>query len=102
MDPRTIALIGGIGGAVIGLLGGLLGTYFGIKYTKTPAERSFMIKASIAMWAGIIVLVGIPLALALAQLIPQWVYWICFIVFFVLLGPAIYYSNKRQSELRKM
>jgi len=101
MSPETIGWIGGLGGGAIGLLGGALGTYFSIKNTKTSAERSFVIKISIAIWAAVIVLVFLPLALAIAHLIPQWVCWACVAVFFVLLLPIILWGNRRQAELRK-
>jgi len=35
--------IGGVAGSVIGLAGGIAGTYFCITHTNGPRERSFMI-----------------------------------------------------------
>jgi len=100
MAPGTIGLIGGIAGSVIGLAGGIVGTYFSIKNTKTPAERRFVVQVAVATWAALILLLGLPLALSLAHVIPQWAYWITFGLFFVLLGPGINWMNKRQRELR--
>jgi hypothetical protein len=43
-------LVGGMIGGVIGLLGGVVGTYYSIRNTSGPRERSFMIRAAIAVW----------------------------------------------------
>jgi len=101
MEPGAIGLIGGIGGSVIGLMGGAAGRYFSIRNTKTPAERAFMVKVSVAAWLGLCILVILPLALSMSGIIPRWAYWACFALCFVLLGPGIRWANKRQAELRK-
>lgn len=41
------ANIGGIIGSVLGILGGLVGTYFSIRNTNSPRERRFVIRAAI-------------------------------------------------------
>ena len=46
--------IGGITGSVIGLAGGIVGTYFSIKNTKSPRERAFVVKASIVCWVFVL------------------------------------------------
>jgi len=101
MDGRTIGIIGGIVGSALGILGGLFGTYCSIKNTRTPAERTFMVRASIGMWAVMILLVGLPLVLAIVGVIPRWFYWVAFGLFFVLLGPSIVWLNKKQAALRE-
>src|SRR5262249_14628033 len=53
VDPRTIGLIGGVGGAVLGVLGGVVGTYFSIKNTAGPRERAFMIRAAALAWVAV-------------------------------------------------
>ncbi len=62
MDPETVGKlagpIGGIVGAGIGVLGGLVGTYLTLKNTKGPRERAFAIKASIIGWVLIIAFVA--------------------------------------------
>ena len=47
------ALIGGVVGGAIGILGGIVGTYFSIKNTTGIKERAFMIKCCIACWIAI-------------------------------------------------
>ena len=41
-----VAWIGAIAGAVIGLAGGAVGTWFSIRNTNGPRERAFMVKAA--------------------------------------------------------
>lgn len=98
MNPGTIGLIGGIAGSVIGVLGGLFGTYRSVRNTTSPAERSFVIKAAIIMWALLLGLVGLPLVLSLTGIFPRWGYWPPFVLFFILLGPFI---RKRTSARRR-
>ena len=51
MEP---SLVGGmIVASVIGIAGGVVGTYFSIKNTLGPRERAFMIRASIVAWVAI-------------------------------------------------
>jgi hypothetical protein len=62
--------IGGWIGAIvvvgIGLLGGVIGTYFTVKNTKGPRERAFAVKASILCWILVVLFV------AGLALIPGW------------------------------
>ena len=95
-----VGLIGAIGGSTIGLLGAAFGTYCGIKSTKTPAECRFAVRCAIAIWIAGSLLIGLPLLLSLIDIIPVWSYWMAFALFFILLGPAIFWMNKRQATLR--
>jgi hypothetical protein len=55
-----MGLIGGLIGGALGLAGGAIGTYFSIKNTLGPRERSFMVKVSAIAWVAIAVfLVGL-------------------------------------------
>ena len=101
MDSIMLAKLGGTAGVVIGLLGGAVGTYFSIKNTQTPAERRFMIAASIVLWVAGLLLIALPMVLAFSGVIPRWSPWIPFAVFFIALGPMIRWANRRQSELRR-
>ncbi len=91
--------IGGIIGTVIGLAGGVIGTYFSIHNTKTPAERAFMVKGAVAMWIVLALLLA-ELYLTLLGLVPRWALWTSVGLFWVLLTPAIIWSNRRQRQLR--
>ena len=96
----TAGLAGAILGPILGLLGGLFGAWCSIRNTKSPRERRFMIRATILIWAMMVGLVGVPLTLALAGLVPKWVYWSCWAVFFLGLLPLIVWSNRCQRRIQ--
>lgn len=89
------AWIGGILGGVLGLAGGLVGTYFSIKNTDGPLERSFMIKASIYFWVGIL------LFLALLFALPNPYRWLLWIPYGILLPLGIIYGNRKQQAIKR-
>lgn len=91
---------GAVLGPILGLLGGVLGTWCGIRNTNSPRERRFMIRMAVLVWLLLSVLVGLPLVLTLAGLIPTWAYWSCFAVFFVILLPLVFWANVRQRRIQ--
>jgi RNA polymerase sigma factor (sigma-70 family) len=99
------AFLSGISGAVlgpiVGLLGGIFGTWMSIKNTSSARERRFMVTMSIICWIGLVLLIAVPLVLALTGVIPKWAYWTFFTIFFVLLVPSIVWSNARQQQIQK-
>lgn len=101
MDPGTIGLIGGIVGSAIGVLGAIIGTYFSIKNTKTAAERRFAVKCALGVWVAGTLSIGLPLVLWLVGLIPQWLHWAAYAMFYILLVPTIFWAEKHQAVLRK-
>lgn len=100
MDGATAGLIGGILGSVLGCLGGALGTYFSIRNARPGPQRRFMIKSSVAMWIIVLIMAGMIWA-SMTGLLPQWTVWLAQGLFFILLGPAIYFGNKRYANLAK-
>ena len=95
MEELNPGLIGGIVGSVLGILGGCIGTYFSIKNTGGPAEKSFMIKASIIAWIAIIIF------LAFLFFIPSPYNYLAWILYGVCLPLGIKYSNKEQEKIRQ-
>ncbi len=93
-------ILGGVLGTVIGIGGGVLGTYFSIKNTKTTAERRFMIRYAVAIWLAVVILIFVPITLSLLGVIPVWAQWAMFGLFYVLLMPSIGWANRRQAALR--
>jgi hypothetical protein len=101
MNTPTVALIGALGGSLIGLLGGVIGTYFGIRNTRTAAERQFMIRCSVAMWAWLVVLMIVPCLLRFWNVISEWTYWDCWAIAMAGLIWGIPRLNRRATELHQ-
>jgi len=87
--------IGGISGGFIGLAGGVVGTYFSIKNTNGPRERSFMIKSAVVCWITILLFLGLLIAL------PNPYRWYMWIPYSILLPLGIIYGNRRQQAIRQ-
>lgn len=104
LSAGKTAFLGGLGGAVLGpilgLLGGLFGTWVSIRQTKSPREKRFVTKMAIITWVALFMLVGLPLILMLVGVIPKWAYWSLFAVLFVLLVPAIIRGNRRLRQIQ--
>ena len=87
-------IIGGIIGCVLGLTGGIIGTYCSIKNTQSPAEKAFMIRASIVTWIAVI------LFLAFMYLLPNpYRFWL-WLPYGILLPLGIMKMNRRIAEIR--
>jgi fatty acid desaturase len=95
MDPATVGLVGGIGGGVIGLMGGALGTYFSIKNTAGPRERAFMVKVAALGW------VAVTAFLAALWFTPSPYRFLWWLPYGLLLPWAIRTGNRRQEEIRR-
>ena len=89
-----IGLVGGIVGGVIGAAGGLVGTYFSIKNTAGPRERSFMIRVSAIAWLTIVAF------LAGLLLLPKPYNWLLWVPYAIALPLSIRSLNQRQRQIR--
>jgi hypothetical protein len=87
--------IGAIIGCTIGLIGSLIGTYCSIRNTSGPKERAFMVKASVMVWVGIILFLGLMFAL------PNPYRYFLWIPYSVLLPLGIICGNKKQQRIRQ-
>jgi hypothetical protein len=96
MDPGTLgAWVGGIVGSLLGVGGGVLGTYFTIKNTKGPRERAFVIKASVCCAVFVVAfLVGM-------WLIPFWYNMLLWVPYAILLVFGIWKWNQTQQRIRQ-
>ena len=92
---QKIRLVGGILGGVIGIAGGLIGSYFSITRIKGPKERAFMVRVNLIIWLVIIGLLGLLFAL------PSPYKYLIFIPYGLLLPFGITYSNRTQQRIRK-
>jgi hypothetical protein len=91
----NVGYIGAIIGCTIGLIGGLVGTYCSIRNTNGPKERSFMVNASIVVWIGIFLFLGLMFAL------PNPYRHLLWIPYLVILPLGIIYGNKKQQRIRQ-
>ncbi len=87
--------IGGIVGGVLGLAGGIIGTYLSIKNTNGPLERSFMIKSAVICWIAIFIFLGLLVGL------PNPYRYFMWIPYGILLPLGIIYGNRQQQAIRK-
>jgi hypothetical protein len=88
MNPGFVS---GIVGSLVGVAGGLIGTYFSIKNTKGPRERAFMIRAALVCWIGLNVFFVAMFLLPQSRLL----LWIPYLI---LLPLGILYLNKNQQS----
>ena len=81
-------------GGVVGVLGGLAGTYCSVKNTGGPRERAFMIRVNVVGWLVVILIVILMLCL------PSPIKFLLWIPYAIGLPVAIRSLNRRQQEVR--
>ena len=87
-------LIGAVAGGLLGLLGGVIGTYYSVTRTNGPRERAFMVRVAIWTWVGV---TGI---LAALTVIPKPWGFLMWIPYLIALPLAIRWGNARQNQIR--
>ena len=87
-------VVGGLIGAGIGALGGLVGTYFSIKNTAGPRERRFMIRVAIVAW------IAVSAFVAGLLLLPRPYNFLLWIPYAIALPLGIFWCNRRQQLMR--
>ena len=87
-------MMGGIIGSAIGLAGGVIGTYFSIRNTSGPRERTFMIKVSAIAW------IAVTAFLAGLLLLPKPYNWFLWLPYGIALPLGIRWCNQRQLKIR--
>ena len=93
-------LSGAILGPILGLPGGILGAWWSSKFNGSPRERQFMIRLAIIWWLLFFALLGLPLTLVFAGLIPMWALGSCLAVFFILMMALILWSITGQRRIQ--
>ena len=86
--------IGAIVGGVLGLAGGIVGTYFSIKNTSGPRERAFMVKCAVVVW------IFVAFFIVLVLFLPRPLKWLPVIPYAVALPLYIRWGNKTQQRIR--
>jgi len=87
--------IGGILGSLLGLAGGVFGTWVSIRNTHGPRERAFMLRAAVFVWIGLLAFAGLLFGL------PDPYRWFAWIPYSILLPLGITYGNRKQQAIRE-
>ena len=88
------AIIGALSGSVLGLLGGVYGTYTSIHDAKGPKERAFLIKMAQLIWINII------LFIALLTIVPVPYKFMLWIPYSIVLPVLVIKAHKNQKDIR--
>lgn len=75
LTPEMIGLLGAVFGSVIGVAGGLLGTWMSLRNVPSGAQRDFMKKAAALGWVG---LLGFTATTLLVPVPGKWLLWIAY------------------------
>jgi len=92
--PNYLAWSGAILGGIIGIIGGIFGTVVGIRNTKGPLERAFMLRSSVAVWVLVIAFV------AGMFLLPDPYRHFLWLPYGILLTIGIVVANRQQARIR--
>ncbi len=79
---------------MVGVLGGIVGTYFSIKNTNGPRERAFAIRAAALCWLGVSAFLACLFLLPLNWRLLLWVVYLPSLFWF------IRWANERQAGAR--
>ena len=95
MNQDTVTLVAAIGGSVIGVLGGVVGTWCSIRNTGGPRERAFMIRVAVLCWLAVTALLAalwfIPVRHEVLLCLPE----------IAVLHVALHVGNRKLNQLRK-
>jgi len=95
MDQQTLILVGAFGGAAMGVVGGLVGTYFSIRNTNGPRERGFVVRVAVLSW------LAITAFLAALWSIPKPYDLLLWLPYMAALPFAVRAWNRRQEQIRR-
>src|SRR5262249_20668517 len=94
MDGSTWVLMGAVAGGVIGVLGGVFGTWMSLRGARSPAERAVLWPWIVACW------VGVALFCVLAFVLPSPYRYLIWIAYVPLLVLGILRCNAQLARLR--
>ncbi len=94
ISPEVLAWGGAIVGSLVGLLGGVLGTWASIRNTQSPVERAFMIRCAVGCWLAVGAFVA---AMILTPSPYRWFLWVPHLVAMLV---GIPWMNRVQARLR--
>lgn len=84
---------GAVIGCLLGLGGGVAGTYLSIKNTRGYAQRRFMIKAAVVTWISLALFLGLLIGLPFPY---GFIMWVPYGIF---LPMGITYMNRRLQQI---
>ncbi|MCI0361725.1 MAG: hypothetical protein L0211_24840 [Planctomycetaceae bacterium] len=90
----VVANSGAILGSLIGLVGGIIGTWCSIRNSTTPAERAFVIRCSIGVW---VLVMAFVIGLLLIPTPYNHLLWMPYVIILVV---SILWMNRAQARLR--
>ena len=91
---QWIGVAGAVAGVVLGLSGGVIGTFNSLRHAKGPREKQFLIRASIVCWLSIAIFIPLLVFLPTPARMLLW------IPYAVLLTQGISYWNRTQQKIR--
>lgn len=94
MSPETLGLVGGILGSVVGLAGGVFGTWCSIRNTSGPRERRFIVWAAVGFW------IFCSAFLVAMFLLPDPYRHFLWLPYGLVLTLSIVAANRRQAHIR--
>jgi Ca2+/Na+ antiporter len=94
VNGATVGLIVGVSGALIGLVGGGIGTYVSIKHAQGPRERSLVITIAVTVWVALVAF------LAALVLIPAPYRFFLWLPYIVLLVWGMRVWQRRHAQIR--
>jgi len=100
---KTLAatgLISVILGPILALAGGICGAWFSFKRPDSPRQRRFRVRLFITWWLLFFALLGLPLTLFYAGLIPAWVLGSCLAVYVILLLAWIVWAKVGERRIQ--
>ncbi len=103
--PAAKTLVGtGLTGAILapilGLPAAIFGAWFSFKRPDSPGQRRFRIRLFIIWWLLLLAVLGLPLTLFYAGLVPVWALGLCLVVYAVLLSALIVWAKVGRRRMR--
>jgi RNA polymerase sigma factor (sigma-70 family) len=100
---KTVAwtgLTGVILGPILALSGGVFGAWLSFKNPDSSRQRRFRVRLFITWWLLFFALLGLPLMLFHAGLIPMWALGLCLAVYSILLLALILWTKAGQRRIQ--
>lgn len=98
MSVETLGLLSAFFGTVVGCVGTGYGVHASMKNADTPERKEFIRKVGFYGVSALFVLL-FAVVLSSTGMLPDWVYMMAVMVWFILLGPAIMLINRAYAKM---